>query len=87
MIAYVTNRGGLLIGREALSLQGIPLSGILLTKKSEDQLADLAGNAMSTTVVASAMMAALILTVPHIENIIKWADIKMEVVSQVKPED
>ncbi|PLW39290.1 hypothetical protein PCASD_05314 [Puccinia coronata f. sp. avenae] len=87
MIAYVTNRGGPLIGREALSLQGIPLSGLLLTKESEDQLADLAGNAMSTTVVASAMMAALILTVPHIENTIKSADIEMEVVSQVKPED
>ncbi|KAI8447819.1 hypothetical protein BY996DRAFT_4592428 [Phakopsora pachyrhizi] len=67
MIAYVTNRGGPLIGREALSLQGIPISGLLLTKESEDQLADLAGNAMSTTVVGSAMIAALMLTIPRLE--------------------
>lgn len=87
MIAYVTNRGGPLIGREALSLQGIPLSGLLLTKESEDQLADLAGNAMSTTVVASAMLAALILTVPRIEKSLDSTDVKMEEVSQVKPED
>ncbi|KAI7944694.1 hypothetical protein MJO28_010389 [Puccinia striiformis f. sp. tritici] len=87
MIAYVTNRGGPLIGREAVSLQGIPLSGLLLTKESEDQLADLAGNAMSTTVVASAMMAALILTVPRIGKSIKSADVEMEEVIQVKPED
>ncbi|KAH9447633.1 hypothetical protein Pst134EB_021643 [Puccinia striiformis f. sp. tritici] len=87
MITYVTNRGGPLIGREAVSLQGIPLSGLLLTKESEDQLADLAGNAMSTTVVASAMMAALILTVPPIGKSIKSADVEMEEVIQVKPED
>jgi hypothetical protein len=87
MIAYVTNRGGPLIGREALSLQGIPLSGLLLTKESEDQLADLAGNAMSTTVVASAMMAALILTIPRTEKTNKSDDVEMEEVSQINPED
>ncbi|KAA1132444.1 hypothetical protein PGTUg99_009453 [Puccinia graminis f. sp. tritici] len=87
MIAYVTNRGGPLIGREALSLQGIPLSGLLLTKETEDQLADLAGNAMSTTVVASAMMAALILTIPRTEKTDKSDDVEMEDVSQINPED
>lgn len=76
MIAYVTNRGGPLIGREALSLQGIPINGLLLTKETEDQLADLAGNAMSTTVVGSAMIAALILTVPKIKK--NEGDIEME---------
>ncbi|KAH9824209.1 hypothetical protein DFH28DRAFT_1216462 [Melampsora americana] len=78
MIAYVTNRGGPLIGREALSLQGIPISGLLLTKESEDQLADLAGNAMSTTVVGSAMVAALILTMPKVKKRLEDEDVVME---------
>ncbi|EGG01261.1 uncharacterized protein MELLADRAFT_79036 [Melampsora larici-populina 98AG31] len=78
MIAYVTNRGGPLIGREALSLQGIPISGLLLTKESEDQLADLAGNAMSTTVVGSAMVAALILTMPKVKKQLEGEDVVME---------
>lgn len=46
MIPFLTVRGGPLIGEEALSLQGIPIELLLLTRESEDQLADLAGNAM-----------------------------------------
>ena len=46
-------------GLEALSLQGLPIDELLLTRESEDQLADLAGNAMSTTVVGASIMAAL----------------------------
>lgn len=60
MIPYVTNRGGPMIGLEALSLQGLPVDELLLTRETEDQLADLAGNAMSTTVVGAGIMAALI---------------------------
>jgi len=59
MIAWVTNRGGPVTGREALALQGIPVRELLLTSESEDQLADLAGNAMTTTVVGASMLAAL----------------------------
>ncbi|TRM57945.1 hypothetical protein BD626DRAFT_513398 [Schizophyllum amplum] len=59
MIAYITNRGGPLVGREALSLQGLPVDKLLLTRESEDQLADLAGNAMSSTVVGTCIIAAL----------------------------
>lgn len=59
MIPWVTNRGGPVTGREALALQGIPVRELLLTSETEDQLADLAGNAMSTTVVGSSMLAAL----------------------------
>jgi site-specific DNA-cytosine methylase len=59
MIPWVTTRGGPVTGREALALQGIPLRELLLTSESEDQLADLAGNAMTTTVVGSSMLAAL----------------------------
>ncbi|WVQ80273.1 hypothetical protein IAT38_002378 [Cryptococcus sp. DSM 104549] len=59
MIPWVTTRGGPVTGREALALQGIPVRELLLTSETEDQLSDLAGNAMSTTVVGSALIAAL----------------------------
>jgi hypothetical protein len=49
-----------MVGLEALSMQGLPVDELLLTRESEDQLADLAGNAMSTTVVGSCMLAALV---------------------------
>ncbi|THG95090.1 hypothetical protein EW026_g6497 [Hermanssonia centrifuga] len=60
MIPYITNRGGPMVGLEALSMQGLPVDELLLTRETEDQLADLAGNAMSTTVVGACIMAALI---------------------------
>ncbi|KAI0940949.1 hypothetical protein AcV7_003183 [Taiwanofungus camphoratus] len=60
MIPYITNRGGPMVGLEALSMQGLPVDELLLTRESEDQLADLAGNAMSTTVVGACMLAALV---------------------------
>lgn len=68
MIAYITNRGGPLVGIEALGLQGLPVDRLLLTRETQDQLADLAGNAMSTTVVGSAMVLALILSLPVLER-------------------
>jgi hypothetical protein len=46
MIPYLTSRGGPVTGLEALSLQGLPINELLLTRENEDQLADLAGNAM-----------------------------------------
>ncbi|KAF8513437.1 hypothetical protein BU17DRAFT_95428 [Hysterangium stoloniferum] len=61
MIPYITNRGGPMIGLEALSLQGLPVDELLLTRETEDQLADLAGNAMSSTVVGASIMAALVI--------------------------
>ncbi|PIL24715.1 hypothetical protein GSI_12601 [Ganoderma sinense ZZ0214-1] len=60
MIPYITNRGGPMIGLEALSMQGLPIDELLLTRETEDQLADLAGNAMSTTVVGACILAALV---------------------------
>ena len=45
---------------EALSLQGIPVEDLILTRENEDQMADLAGNAMTSTVVGSAIVAALV---------------------------
>ena len=60
MIPYITNRGGPMVGLEALSMQGLPVDELLLTRETEDQLADLAGNAMSTTVVGTCILAALV---------------------------
>ncbi|KAH8110784.1 hypothetical protein DFH11DRAFT_1708434 [Phellopilus nigrolimitatus] len=60
MIPYITNRGGPMVGLEALSMQGLPIDKLLLTRETEDQIADLAGNAMSTTVVGACMLAALV---------------------------
>ncbi|KAL0575290.1 hypothetical protein V5O48_006691 [Marasmius crinis-equi] len=60
MIPYITNRGGPMVGLEALSMQGLPVDKLLLTRETEDQLADLAGNAMSTTVVGTCIISALI---------------------------
>ena len=48
-----------MVGLEALSMQGLPIDDLLLTRETEDQLADLAGNAMSTTVVGASILAAL----------------------------
>ena len=44
-----------------VSLQGIPVDDLLLTRESEDNMADLAGNAMTSTVVGTCIMAALVL--------------------------
>ncbi|KAJ3211992.1 hypothetical protein HDU67_004137 [Dinochytrium kinnereticum] len=68
MIPYITNRGGPLVGLEALSLQGIPVDELLLTRETEDQLADLAGNAMTSTVVGTCMMAALTLGIAAVSE-------------------
>ncbi|KAK4703476.1 hypothetical protein P7C70_g2742, partial [Phenoliferia sp. Uapishka_3] len=77
MIPFLTSRGGPLIGEEALSLQGIPIEKLLLTRESEDQLADLAGNAMSSTVVGSAILAALEVA-GHTLELIEQPDVVME---------
>lgn len=68
MIPYLTNRGGPMVGLEALSMQGLPIDELLLTKETEDQLADLAGNAMSTTVVGTTIISAVVLAMKHLER-------------------
>jgi hypothetical protein len=59
MIPFATIRGGPIIGLESLSLQGIPVEDLIMTKETETQMKDLSGNAMSTTVVGACMLAAL----------------------------
>ncbi|GAA5867419.1 hypothetical protein JCM3774_002898 [Rhodotorula dairenensis] len=60
-LPYLTHRGGPIVGVEALALQGLPIDELLLTRESTDQLSDLAGNAMSSTVVGTAMLYALLI--------------------------
>ena len=59
-IPFSTARGAKIIGREGLILQGLPVEQIELEQLSNAQMQDLAGNAMSTTVVGPAILAALI---------------------------
>lgn len=42
-------------------MQGLPVDELILTRETEDQLADLAGNAMSTTVVGACILSPLII--------------------------
>ena len=61
----MTNRGGPVIGLEALSLQGIPVDDLILTRESDDNMKDLAGNAMACTVVGSCIAHSLVLAMKH----------------------
>ena len=47
-------------------MQGLPIDELLLTRESEDNLRDLAGNAMTSTVVGASIIAALIVGCKHI---------------------
>lgn len=52
-------RGGPVTGLEAVALQGLPIDVLLLTRESERELFDLAGNAMTSTVVGAALLSVL----------------------------
>jgi site-specific DNA-cytosine methylase len=56
----VSSRKGPLNGRECLDLQGIPVSDDDIASFDDAQLRDLAGNAMSTTPIAAACLAAFL---------------------------
>ncbi|KAI0473159.1 hypothetical protein GGR56DRAFT_602340 [Xylariaceae sp. FL0804] len=57
---YLTNQFRNLSGVDALSLQGLPVEQLHFAQESQEDLIDLAGNAMSTSVVGAASLAALI---------------------------
>ncbi|KAI9775093.1 MAG: hypothetical protein M1839_001445 [Geoglossum umbratile] len=59
-VPFITTRGGPMIGHEALAMQGLPIERLLLTREHQRQLQDLAGNAMSTTVVGATILGSLI---------------------------
>ncbi|KAF1977758.1 hypothetical protein BU23DRAFT_526261 [Bimuria novae-zelandiae CBS 107.79] len=57
---FSTYRQRPLSGIELLALQGLPLDKILLGRESAADCQDLAGNAMSTTVIAASQLSAII---------------------------
>ncbi|KAK7183834.1 hypothetical protein PSPO01_10170 [Paraphaeosphaeria sporulosa] len=57
---FSTNWQRPLSGMELLGYQGLPLDKIHLARESAAELQDLAGNAMSTTVIAASQIAAII---------------------------
>lgn len=59
-IPWNTVRGGKIIGREGLVLQGLPVEQMDLSQLSDQNQHDLAGNAMTTTVIGAVMLAAII---------------------------
>ena len=65
---FITDQCRPLSGYENLQLQGIPIDEVLFTSESDVDLKDLAGNAMSSTVVGAALIAALIVGYRGIKN-------------------
>ena len=57
---YMTLRGAPMTGAEFLALQGLNISKISITRETQKELIDLAGNAMSTTVSTAAIVNLLI---------------------------
>ena len=57
---FASDAGRALTAEENLILQGIPLDKISLTTEASKELQDLAGNAMTSTVVGPAILSALI---------------------------
>jgi hypothetical protein len=60
-------------------MQGLPIDELLLTRESEENLKDLAGNAMSSTVVGSAIIAALIVGTKRLEPGTGEVEVKMDI--------
>jgi site-specific DNA-cytosine methylase len=56
---FLPHKGRTLMGYEKLLLQGIPFSRLRLGHESEVQLSDLAGNAMSVSVISATLLAAI----------------------------
>ncbi|MCJ1310849.1 hypothetical protein MMC25_004516 [Agyrium rufum] len=57
---YTSPFGRFIFGMEALMLQGIPIDALHLTSEMQRNLQDLAGNAMTLTVVGPAIVSAII---------------------------
>ncbi|KAI0434333.1 hypothetical protein F5Y09DRAFT_267628 [Xylaria sp. FL1042] len=68
-INLITDQNRLVSGFEALILQGLPIRDLDLTRESQDELRDLAGNAMTTTVVGAALFSLLVAVDTHGKNI------------------
>lgn len=56
---FSSTRGGPIIGLEAIALQGLPIDTLSLTRENDKELYDLAGNAMTSTVVGAGLISAI----------------------------
>lgn len=56
---------------ESLALQGLPIDRLILKDESDRDLQNLAGNAMSSTVVGAAILAALVAGLPLLKDRLK----------------
>ncbi|KAF2195509.1 hypothetical protein K469DRAFT_649543 [Zopfia rhizophila CBS 207.26] len=59
-VDFVTNKQTALNGSQLLALQGMPLNKLSFTRETQKERQDLAGNAMTTTVIGTAILSALI---------------------------
>ncbi|ORY68764.1 uncharacterized protein BCR38DRAFT_406664 [Pseudomassariella vexata] len=59
-IPFLGDQCRFITGYEALALQGLPLERLDMSRQTQDQLKDLAGNAMTTTVVGATILASFI---------------------------
>lgn len=57
---FVTNRQVALSGKQLLLLQGMPMDKLLFGAETQKECQDLAGNAMTTTVIGASIISALI---------------------------
>lgn len=81
-IYYNTLRGGPMVGIECLSLQGLPIEEMLLSRETDKELVDLAGNAMSSTVVAAAVISGIIILASRLGTSTANQPTKKEAVSK-----
>ncbi|KAF2007825.1 hypothetical protein P154DRAFT_418581 [Amniculicola lignicola CBS 123094] len=59
-IDFVSNQHTALTGSQLLLLQGLPMNEMLFANETQKEQQDLAGNAMTTTVIGASILAALI---------------------------
>ncbi|CAJ2509459.1 Uu.00g144850.m01.CDS01 [Anthostomella pinea] len=57
---FATNRQEALSGKQLLVLQGMPLNKLLFGTETQKECQDLAGNAMTTTVIGASIISAII---------------------------
>lgn len=61
---FVTNKQTVMTGSNLLVAQGMPSDKLLFAKETPKELQDLAGNAMSTTVIGAALVATIMIGHP-----------------------
>ena len=73
---YITNMMRPVTGIEALMLQGMPVDSMTLASETQSQLLDLAGNAMTLTVVGASILSILAALPPSILD--SWGNARLQ---------